>query len=83
MCHKNTEYDQRPSVRITGDDSTVPRSRCPSAYGATTSAANTAPSSTRTLNSAGDGCSSPRGPITPATHATGSASTGNGQRGPA
>jgi len=67
---------------MTFDDSTVPRSRCPSANGATTSAANTAPSSTRTLNSAGEGCASPRGPSTPPTHATGSASAATGQRGP-
>jgi len=70
-------------VRITLDDNTVPRSRRPNANGATTSAANNAPSSTRTLNSAGDGCSSPRGPTTPPTHATGSASAATGQRGPA
>ncbi|OHO35465.1 hypothetical protein HMPREF2690_00955 [Corynebacterium sp. HMSC034E11] len=83
MCHKNTEYDQWPSVRMLFDDNTVPSNLCPSAKGATSRAANTAPSTTRTLNSSGLGCSRPRGPITPATHATGSANTTNGQRGPA
>ena len=59
-CHRNTPYDQRPSIMNVGDPRTAKRwSAGASATGASRKNATAAPSAVRAANSGPDGCTKP------------------------